>query len=55
MTASGRVYIEKAGMHDAYKARLYALAKRRPIRGITTDDIMEMSRGESESVRPRKI
>jgi len=54
-TASGGVYIEKAGMHDAYKARLYALAKRRPIRGITTDDIMEMSRGESESVRPRKI
>ena len=49
-TASGGVYIEKAGMRDAYKARLYALAKRRPIRGITTDEIMEMSRGESESL-----
>ena len=53
-TASGGVYIEKAGTHDAYKARLYALAKRRPVRGITTDELMEMSRGESESVRPKK-
>src|SRR5215203_4080459 len=37
-TASGGVYIEKPGKRDAYRARLYALAERRPIRGITTDD-----------------
>jgi len=52
-TASGGVYIEKAGMHDAYRARLYALAQRRPIRGLTTDELMEMSRGESESLPPK--
>ncbi len=53
-TASGGVYIEKPGVSSAYKARLLALAERRPIRGITTDEIMEMSRGESESFRPKK-
>jgi AbrB family looped-hinge helix DNA binding protein len=53
-TASGGVYIEKPGARDDYKARLYALAERRPIRGITTDEIMEMSRGESAEYRPRK-
>jgi antitoxin PrlF len=53
-TASGGVYIEKPGARDRYEARLRALAKRRPIRGITTDEIMEMSRGESESFRPKK-
>jgi len=33
---------------------LRALAKRRIIRGITTDEIMAMSRGESVIHRPRK-
>jgi hypothetical protein len=37
-----------------YKTRLYALAKRRLIRGITTAEIMEMSRGESAVYKPKK-
>jgi len=53
-TASGGVYIAKPGKRDAYKARLYALAERRPIRGITTDELMEMLRGEGESSSPKK-
>jgi AbrB family looped-hinge helix DNA binding protein len=53
-TASGGVYIEKPGKRDAYRARLYAVAERRPIRGITTDEMMELLRGESESSRPKK-
>ena len=53
-TASGGVYIEKPGKRDAYRARLYALAERRPIRGITTDESMEMLRGEGESSSPKK-
>ena len=53
-TASGGVYIEKPGKRDAYKARLYALAERRPIRGVSTDEMMEMLRGEGESSRPKK-
>jgi antitoxin PrlF len=54
-TASGGVYIEKPGKRDAYKARLYALAARRPIRDMTTDELMELSRGESESFRPKSV
>ena len=53
-TASGGVFIEKAGTQDAYEAKLRALMERRPIRGITTDELMEMSRGESAEYRPRK-
>jgi AbrB family looped-hinge helix DNA binding protein len=53
-TASGGVYIERAGVRNDYKARLYALAERRPIRDVTTDELMEMSRGEGESFRPQK-
>jgi antitoxin PrlF len=53
-TASGGVYIEKPGKRDAYKARLYALAERRPIRGITTDELMDMLRGDGESSSPKK-
>jgi len=45
-TASGGVYIEKPGASQGYHERLEALAKRRPIRGITTDEFMEASRGE---------
>jgi antitoxin PrlF len=52
-TASGGVYIEKSDARTDYKARLYALAERRPIRGMTTDELMEMSRGEGESIRPK--
>jgi len=53
-TASGGIYIEKPGTLNDYEARLRALAKRRIIRGITTDEIMEMSRGESAVYRPKK-
>jgi AbrB family looped-hinge helix DNA binding protein len=35
-TASGGVYIGKPGASQRYRERLDALAKRRPIRGITT-------------------
>jgi AbrB family looped-hinge helix DNA binding protein len=45
-TASGTVVIEKPNAHDDYKARLYALAKRRLIRGITTDEMMKETRGD---------
>jgi antitoxin PrlF len=53
-TASGGVYIEKPGRQTAYAAKLRALAERLPIRGITTDDMMELLRGESESLRPKR-
>ncbi len=53
-TASGGVYIEKAGVGAAYKARLKSLAKRRLIRGMTTDEIMQMTRGEAPVSRRRK-
>ena len=44
-TANG-VLIEKPHAGDDYLARLHAVAKRRVIRGITTDELMEMTRGE---------
>jgi AbrB family looped-hinge helix DNA binding protein len=53
-TAAGGVIIEKPSAGSNYKARLYALAKRRLIRGITTAEIMEMSRGESAVYKPKK-
>lgn len=53
-TASGGVYIEKPGAAAAYRARLEALAKRRLIRGVTTDEIMEMTRGEPKPARRRR-
>jgi antitoxin PrlF len=53
-TASGGIIIEKPRSADDYKAQLYALAKRRVIRGITTDELMEMSRGESAIYRRKK-
>ena len=40
--------------HLRHALRLHALAKRRLIRGITTDEIMEMSRGESAVYRRKK-
>lgn len=48
-TASGGVYIEKAGTKDNYKARLYALSKRGLIRDhMTTDEFMKMMRGDPD-------
>ena len=48
-TASGGVYIEKPGAARSYRERLNALAERRPIRDITTDEFMAASRGEIPS------
>jgi AbrB family looped-hinge helix DNA binding protein len=31
---------------EAYRARLEGMSRRRPIRGISTDDIIRMTRGE---------
>ena len=47
-TASGGVIIEKAGARDDYRKRLYELARRKPIRGITTDEMMRELRGDPE-------
>jgi antitoxin PrlF len=46
-TASGAVIIEKAGTVSNYREKLYALAKRRIIRGTSADELMEVTRGES--------
>src|SRR5579863_1142656 len=53
-TASGGVYVGHPDKASEYEERLRALAKRRIIRGITTDEIMEMSRGESATFRQKK-
>jgi AbrB family looped-hinge helix DNA binding protein len=48
-TASGGVYIEKAGTKDDYKERLYALAKEGLIRdNMTTDEFMREMRGDPD-------
>jgi AbrB family looped-hinge helix DNA binding protein len=52
-TASGGVYIEKQGAAGSYREQLKALAKRRLIKGMTTDEFMEFSRGESAEYRPK--
>jgi len=53
-TASGGIYIEKPGALRSYGERLDALAKRRPVRNITTDELMEASRGEPIVTRTKK-
>jgi antitoxin PrlF len=45
-TATGGVYIEKPGASQSYRERLEALAKRRVIRNISTDELMKMTRGD---------
>jgi hypothetical protein len=45
-TAAGSVIVEKTGKGADYKARLYALAREQPIKGITTEELMELTRGE---------
>lgn len=47
-TASGGVYIEKPGASGSYRKRLMALAKRRLVRGITTDEYMKIIRGDPD-------
>ena len=54
LNAAGTVTIGHPDKASAYEEKLRALAKRRIIRGITTDEIMEMSRGESAVYRPKK-
>ncbi|MEI9988770.1 MAG: AbrB/MazE/SpoVT family DNA-binding domain-containing protein [Rhizomicrobium sp.] len=49
-TASGGIIIEKQGARDDYRARLLEVSKRGVIRGITTDEIMDMTRGERDPV-----
>ena len=53
-TAAGGVVIQKPGAASDYAKRLYALAERRIIRGATTDEIMEMTRGYSEDRKGKK-
>jgi antitoxin PrlF len=47
-TSSGGVYIEKPGTSESYKARLHAIAKRRLIRDVTTDEFMESNECRSD-------
>ena len=53
-TASGGVYIEKPGTSQSYRERLDALARRRPVRNITTEELMEATRGEPAVTRTKK-
>lgn len=53
-TASGGIYVGRPDAASEYEARLRAVAKRRLIRGMTTDEIMEMTRGEAPRRRRKK-
>jgi antitoxin PrlF len=47
--AEGEVVIEKmseGAAESEYRRKLEEIARRRPIRGITTDEIMKLTRGE---------
>lgn len=45
-TASGGVYIEKPGAASAYRKKLEEIARKYPILGTTTDEIMLELRGD---------
>ena len=47
-TASGGVYIEKPGSAAKYRKRLLALARRRIVKGSTTDAYMKLVRGDPD-------
>jgi antitoxin PrlF len=53
-TASGGIFIEKPGTSQSYRERLDALANRRLVRNITTNELMEASRGEVPVSRTKK-
>jgi antitoxin PrlF len=54
-TASGGIYIERPGALREYDARVRALANRHLIRDeMTTEEFMELSRGEIATSRRRK-
>jgi AbrB family looped-hinge helix DNA binding protein len=48
----GGVIIEKPGQPNDYETRLQALASERPIRGVTTDELMRILRGEPDEDPP---
>lgn len=48
LNAAGGIVINKAGTANDYKKKLMDLANRRLIRGVTTNEIMEMTRSYSE-------
>ena len=50
VNAIGQVIIEKPGTISDYKKRIYEVSKRGVIRGATTDEIMDMTRGERDPV-----
>jgi AbrB family looped-hinge helix DNA binding protein len=52
-TAAGGVIIEKPARSE-YLDRLYAIAKERLIRGITTDELMKLTRGDPAEDPPLK-
>jgi antitoxin PrlF len=54
-TASGAVVIEKPGAASDYRDRLYEVARRRPIRGATTDEIMKELRGDPAEDPPAEL
>jgi len=54
LNAAGGIVLRKAGTADDYKKRLLEVANRRIIRGITTDEIIEMTRGYSEDAAMEK-
>ena len=47
-TASGAIVVEKPGAVSDYKKRLYEVAERQTIRGITADELMRMTRGDPD-------
>jgi len=53
-TAAGRVVVEKPNVEDDYRARIMRVAKMRVIRGATTDEIMELTRGDPAKDPPLK-
>lgn len=53
LNAAGGISMHKPGTAGDYRKRLLELANRRLIRGTTTDELMEMTRGYSEDA-PRK-
>ena len=53
-TATGEVIIDKPKADDDYRARVMKVAKMRLIRGITTDQIMKMTRGDPATDPPLK-
>jgi len=54
LNAAGGIVIQKPGAEGEYRKRLLEVANRRIISGMTTDEIMEMTRGYSEDAEMEK-